>query len=69
LNGYYAYIAEYASIDKARIMAEVTEFETEVFGRACLTRSQAELFDLSRKLALLKNLFSVSITREDYGYY
>ncbi len=72
---YVAYISMYAAIDKTKIMEEVGALEQSI-KETVIARSEATkqsecrtLDKLSKNLAILKNIFNISLTREDYKYY
>ncbi|MDD5135743.1 MAG: AarF/UbiB family protein, partial [Candidatus Omnitrophica bacterium] len=69
LEKYIVYISSYAAVDKAKIIDEVAALEKKI--RDCLIRNEKEreLDRLSRNLAILKNIFNISLTRADYQYY
>ena len=69
LERYIVYISSYAAVDKSKIIDEVAALENKI--RDCLFRNdkERELDRLSRDLAILKNIFNISLTRADYQYY
>ncbi|GEM_PF-5823632 len=69
LEKYIVYISTYAAVDKAKIIDEVTALETRLREILYQNDKQRELDKLSKNLAILKNIFNVSLTRADYGYY
>lgn len=66
---YTVYISLYYSADRAKVLTELTKFEQAITATMCENDKQKELVTLSRNLVLLKNLFAVSLTKEDYLYY
>ncbi|MFA6320856.1 MAG: hypothetical protein WCY36_03260 [Candidatus Omnitrophota bacterium] len=69
LEKYIVYISSYAAIDKAKVMDEITELETKIRESLYQNEKQRALDKLSRDLAILKNIFNISLTRADYRYY
>jgi len=69
LQKYIAYMAVYDSIDKVAIIEEVDSLENKVRGLLYQNHNQEELNKLSKNLTILKNLFNITLTREDYKYY
>ncbi|MFC1576426.1 tetratricopeptide repeat protein [Candidatus Omnitrophota bacterium] len=69
LQKYIVYISMYSTIDKTRITEEVDELENRLKTALYENEKQKELNALSRNLALTKNIFSISLLKEDYEYY
>ncbi len=69
LEKYIVYISSYAAIDKSKVMDEVTVLENKIRDTLCRNDRERQLDRLSRNLAILKNIFNISLTRTDYGYY
>jgi hypothetical protein len=69
LQRYISYISIYASIDKMKVMAELENLEDAIRSSLCKTAQEKDLALLSKNLAIMRNLFNVSITRQDYEYY
>jgi len=69
LEKYIVYIATYAAVDKAKIIDDVTALETKLREVLYQNDKQRELDKLSKNLAILKNIFNISLTRADYRYY
>jgi len=69
LQKYIVYIAMYNAIDKMKVMEEMDRLENEIKGALYQNDKQKELNKLSKNLSLLKNIFGISLTKEDYKYY
>ncbi|MFA5084934.1 MAG: hypothetical protein WC482_01050, partial [Candidatus Omnitrophota bacterium] len=69
LKKYYVYLVTYQAIDKSRIMNEVQSLEDKFKSRLFTNDKDRELDTLSKNFALMKNVFNVSLTLDDYRYY
>ena len=69
LQRYIDYISLYNSINKSKIMKEIGMLEEEIKERLYENDKQKDLMQLSKNFALLKNIFEISLTKEDYRYY
>ena len=69
LQKYIVYISTYEAIDKVRIMEELAVLETKLKESIFENDDQKTLDTLSKNLILTKNIFGISISREDYEYY
>lgn len=69
LKKYIVYISIYDAMDKMKMMDEVSDLENKIKDSLCQNDEQRELNRLSKNLALLKNIFNISLTKEDYNYY
>ena len=69
LSKYIAYISLYDAIDKAKIQEELAVLEDAIKNSLYENETQKELNALSKNLALMKNIFNISISKEDYEYY
>ncbi len=69
LQKYIVYISMYNAIDKTKIMEEIETLENKIKEMLYQNDKQEELNKLSKNLAILKNIFSISLTKEDYKYY
>lgn len=69
LSNYVTYIALYSSIDKMKTMGEISELETVLKGTMFENQTQRKLDTLSKNLALLKNIFNISLSKDDYRYF
>lgn len=69
LQRYIVYVSMYSAIDKLKIMGEITTLETQLKETMFTDPVQRELDVLSKNLALLKNMFNISLTKDDYRYY
>ena len=66
---YIVYISSYAAIDKSRVNDEITALEARIREALYQNDDQRKLDKLSKNLAILKNIFNISLTRADYEYY
>ncbi|MFA5143730.1 MAG: twin-arginine translocation signal domain-containing protein [Candidatus Omnitrophota bacterium] len=69
LQKYIVYISMYNAIDKTKIMEEIEALENKVKDALYQNDKQKDLNKLSKNLAILKNIFNISLTKEDYKYY
>ncbi len=69
LQKYIAYISLYGEVDKARVVEEMDALESKLKDLMCKNEAEHELNLLSKNLAITKNLFGISLTKEDYKYY
>ncbi|MDO8536099.1 MAG: hypothetical protein Q7S30_03720, partial [Candidatus Omnitrophota bacterium] len=69
LTGYIVYISMYNAIDKLKIMEEMDSLENRIKDSLYQDDKQKELDKLSKNLAILKNIFNISLTKDDYKYY
>ncbi len=69
LSKYMIYISLYNIIDKSRVMEEIDALESEIKEVLYQNDKQKELDQLSKNLILMKNIFNVTLTRDDYEYY
>ena len=69
LQGYIVYISIYETIDKSKIMMEIAQLEEEIKGLLYQNDKQRQLNKLAKNLALKKNLFNITLTKDDYAYY
>ena len=69
LKKYFVYVAAYQAIDKSKIMDEAQSLEDKLKASLFTTGKDRELDILSRNLAILKNIFNISLARDDYRYY
>ncbi|MFH1797916.1 MAG: AarF/UbiB family protein [Candidatus Omnitrophota bacterium] len=69
LQKYVEYIALYESMDKSVLMDEITHLEDKIKEALCENNKQKKLVQLSKNLILTKNLFNITLTKEDYKYY
>jgi len=69
LQKYIVYISLYSAIDRAKIMQEMESLEDRLKDTLYENDTQRELGILSKNLAIEKNLFKISLTRDDYTYY
>ncbi len=69
LQKYIVYVSLYNAVDKTKIMTEMEDLEGVIKGLFYENETQRELNLLSKNLALTKNIFSISLTKEDYKYY
>lgn len=69
LDVYIKYILSYHDVDRSMVMEELTSLEDAIKEEFYTSEDQRRLNDVSRIMVLTKNLFSVSLTKEDYKYY
>ncbi|MDD5633708.1 MAG: lysostaphin resistance A-like protein [Candidatus Omnitrophica bacterium] len=69
LADYVSYLSVYETVDKSLVMGELDLLEHEIIKKLAKSDIQLELNDLSRDLAIMKNIFKISLTRRDYEYY
>jgi len=69
LEKYTVYISMYDAIDKMNVMEEMDKLEAAVKSALYRNDKERELAKLSKNLAILKNIFNISLTRGDYKYY
>jgi hypothetical protein len=69
LQRYIAYISIYNAMDEAKVMEEKEKLEDAVKGVLCRNDEEKELSVLSKNLTLLKNIFDISLAKDDYRYY
>lgn len=69
LKKYAVYIADYEAVDLSKVIDEMDNLEAAINERLCRDDAQRKLNRLSRDLAIMKNIFSISLTKSDYSYY
>ncbi|MFH1846494.1 MAG: AarF/UbiB family protein [Candidatus Omnitrophota bacterium] len=69
LQKYVQYIELYSSMDKTLLMLEISCLEDKIKKVLCENNKQEKLSRLSKTLVLTKNLFNITLTKEDYKYY
>ncbi len=69
LEKYLAYVSLYSRIDNSRAMTDIDALDSRLKERFCENDTQRQLLRLSKNLALLKNIFTISLTKSDYEYY
>ena len=69
LSDYLEYVTIYEAIDQAEVMREMEDLEASIKEPLYQNDIQRRLDTLSRDLTLLKNIFSIKITKPDYIYY
>jgi len=69
LRKYIDYIALYDSIDKTKVPDEIDSLEASIKNAMIENDSQGTLAALSKNLALMKNIFNVTLSSDDYRYY
>lgn len=69
LQKYIAYISTYNAIDKMKTMEEMENLEGKIKETLYQNDEQKALNKLSKNLAMLKNIFNITLTRDDYKYY
>ncbi|MBF0216923.1 MAG: hypothetical protein HQL30_08030 [Candidatus Omnitrophica bacterium] len=69
LAKYMEYITVYSGTDRNKIMDEMARMEEAVMDKLCVNDDQRTLNKLAGSLALTKNIFGLSLTKNDYKYY
>ena len=69
LQKYIIYISLYGAMDRTKITKEIDTLEYEIKTSLYENDTQRELGILSKNLAIMKNMFNISLTRDDYIYY
>jgi len=69
LQKYMTYVATYDVIDQVEIEKELGVLENRIRESLYSSDKQRKLNSLSKNLALMRNIFNVSIIRSDYDYY
>ena len=69
LKKYVDYVSTYKSVDKMKVMVEIAELESKLKDAMIENDTQRKLDLLSKNLALLKNVFNISLSKDDYKYF
>ncbi|MCX5667083.1 MAG: hypothetical protein NTY34_02070 [Candidatus Omnitrophica bacterium] len=69
LQKYIVYISLYSAIDRTKVAKEIDALEDRIKTSLYENDTQRELGVLSKNLAIMKNMFNISLTRDDYIYY
>ncbi|MCX5667372.1 MAG: AAA domain-containing protein [Candidatus Omnitrophica bacterium] len=69
LRKYIRYVSIYDAIDKTKTMDELEKLEDSIKEEMSKSDKQRELNKLSKNLAILKNLFGITLTKDDHRYY
>ena len=69
LQKYVTYIDAYASIDKTKIPAELDSLDRDIKETLFTSEIERRLNALSKNLAILRNMFNVTLIPDDYKYY
>lgn len=69
LQKYIVYISMYNAVDKIKVMEEMEGVENAIKKVLYQNDKQKELNKLSKNLAILKNIFNITLTKDDYKYY
>ncbi|MDP2929610.1 MAG: hypothetical protein Q8O01_06095 [Candidatus Omnitrophota bacterium] len=69
LQKYIIYISMYSAVDRTMITKEMNTLEDRIQEALYENDTQRELGILSKNITLTKNIFNISITRDDYAYY
>ncbi|OGW99778.1 MAG: hypothetical protein A3I73_06420 [Omnitrophica bacterium RIFCSPLOWO2_02_FULL_45_16] len=69
LRKYIVYISLYNAIDRTKVAKEIDTLEDKIREPLYENDTQRELGVLSKNLVLTKNIFNISLTRDDYAYY
>ncbi|MFH1996113.1 MAG: radical SAM protein, partial [Candidatus Omnitrophota bacterium] len=63
------YIARFDAVDKVELFKDLKNIEDKIADRIAKTEEERELFRLFRRLAILRSLFSVTLTSGECLYY
>ncbi|MBN1353305.1 MAG: hypothetical protein JW994_01365, partial [Candidatus Omnitrophica bacterium] len=69
LKKYIVYISLYEAMDKLKIAEEMELAEKEIKEAIYANDKERELDRLSKNLYVMRNIFNVSLTKQDYNYY
>ena len=69
LERYIVYISVYSAIDRTKITKELGMLEDRIKESLYKNDTQRDLGALSKNIILEKNMFNISLTRDDYNYY
>jgi NTE family protein len=69
LQKYILYVSRYEAIDKTKVMEEIDALEDKIKETLYKNDKDRKLADLSKTLALTKNIFNISISMDDYRFY
>jgi len=69
LTNYITYVTIYEAVNRFQVMKELDELETAIKEPLYRNDTERRLNTLSRNLALMKNIFDISLTKTDYEYY
>ena len=69
LSNYIVYVSLFEAVDRSRVMGELDDFEAKIKEPLYRNETERELNVLSHNLALLNNIFSITLTKNDYQYY
>ena len=69
LSAYIVYVSLFDAVDRFKIMEEIDDLEKEVKAPFLKNDEQRKLDQLTRNLSILKNIFSITLTKTDYDHY
>ncbi len=69
LSAYVDYITAYETVDRGKVMKELDELESAIKEKLYKSDDERELNRLSRNLAIMNNIFTISLTKTDYRFY
>ncbi|MCQ9206586.1 MAG: HAMP domain-containing histidine kinase [Omnitrophica bacterium] len=69
VSRYKEYLDKYDSIDKYLLFREIETLEDELFNTLATNDKQKKLYKEFKHLAILKDLFNLTITRDKYDFY
>lgn len=69
LQKYIIYISLYSAVDRTKVAAEIDALEDKIKESMYENDAQRELGILSKDLTLTRNIFNISLTKDDYLYY
>ena len=66
---YSEYVKRYELIDKSVLLKEVKDTEEKLFKYLAKTDDQKTLYSLHKDLSIIKGIFNISLTKEEFDYY
>ena len=69
LSSYIIYVSLFDAVDRFKIMEEMDELEKEIKEPFFKNDEQRKLDQLARNLSILKNIFGITLTKNDYDYF
>ncbi|MFC1549187.1 serine/threonine-protein kinase, partial [Candidatus Omnitrophota bacterium] len=69
LSNYIVYVSTYEAVNRSLVMEELDGLEAAIKEPLYQNKTQRQLDRLSRNLAILKNIFAITLTKIDYRYY
>ena len=69
LSNYVVYVTLFDSVDRFKVSKELNELEKQIKETLYINDTQRHLDELSRNLIITRNIFNISLTKDDYSYY